>query len=72
MISKEKQLSPKRHILRLSREVKLKFEGDVKFSITGGDWSAITQLPVIVHACIYTVVCCLMEVLDLSSDHTCC
>ena len=72
MISKEKRLSPKRHVLRLSREVKLKFEGDIEFSITSGDWRAIAQLPVIVHVCIYTVACCLMEVVDLSSDHTCC
>ena len=40
------------------------------YFITSGDWRAITQLPVVVHVCIYTVVCCLMDVVDLFSDHT--
>ncbi|XP_062511066.1 uncharacterized protein LOC134186976 [Corticium candelabrum] len=66
MISKEKQLSPKRHILRLSREVKLKFEGDVKFSITGGDWSAITQLPTIPAADFWHKWICLDKEIDVS------
>ena len=49
----ENDLSPKRHLLCLKEEMKIKFEGNIEFSITRGDWKALSQLPVIVYACIY-------------------
>ena len=51
MKSHESSLSPKRSCLLLSREVKVKFEGNIEFSIKRGDWKATSQLPVghVVH-----------------------
>ncbi|XP_062514844.1 uncharacterized protein LOC134190408 [Corticium candelabrum] len=40
----ENGLSPKRHLLCLKEEMKVKFEGNIEFSITRGDWKALSQL----------------------------
>ena len=46
MECKEKRLSPQRYLLCSNKEMKMKFEGDVEFSITRGDWKTTSQLPV--------------------------
>ena len=52
MECKEKSLSPKRSFLCSNEEMKMKFEGDIEFSITRGDWEATSQLQVIVYSLI--------------------
>ena len=46
----EKDLLPKRDFLCSNEEMKMKFEGNIKFSIKRGDWKATPQLKVIVYS----------------------
>ena len=50
MERKEKSLSPKRYFLCSNEEMKMKFEGNIEFSITRGDWKATPPLQVIVYS----------------------
>ena len=42
----ESSLSPSRSYLCLNKEMKMKFENNIEFNITHGDWKATSQLPV--------------------------
>ena len=42
----ESSLSPRRSFLCRNKEMKMKFEDNIEFNITRGDWKATSQLPV--------------------------
>ena len=42
----ESSLYPRRSFLCLNKEMKMKFEDNIEFNITRGDWRATSQLPV--------------------------
>ena len=46
----ESSLYPRRYFLCSNEEMKMKFEGNIEFSITRGDWKATSQLQVIVYS----------------------
>ena len=65
------RLSPKRVFLCLNQDMKMKFEGNIEFSITSGDWKATSQLPVIVYARVYSGVFAVC-VMHMSLGCSCC
>ena len=55
---------PRRSFFCVDQDMKMKFEGNIEFSVTRGAWRGTSQLPVIVYAHIYSgvFVMCVMHV----------
>ena len=57
----ESSLYPRRYFLCSNKEMKMKFEGNIEFSITRGAWKATSQLQVIVCVLSYCICDCMYQ-----------